>query len=247
MSPHFLVRLAAGRRRGCVRWPRLRKAKDGRKSSLLAPPPTTTTSFVQRAPSGHFLQEALAVKWMNTHAALIGGCWWRRTWKVRTVLLQAHAGKSTRPDNQKRVKYGLGQMFFFSLLLLQKKKKPHWRKKKEKTLVEMPSALNEQLREGHFDVTIIPKLICLQSQVLRASNSNKEKDKDSRQKKGKVSWIKSCFDPAVDRWPHLEARLGVTHHKQLPVTQRYLMLGCSFCFVSFLQLCSFPVRPTNCC
>lgn len=34
----------------------------------------------------------------------------------------------------------------------------------------MPRVLNEQLGEWDFDVTIIPKLICLQSQALRASS-----------------------------------------------------------------------------
>lgn len=49
----------------------------------------------------------------------------------------------------------------------------------------MPRVLNEQLGEWDFDVTIIPKLICLQSQVLRASSEQSVERQRHPSEKGK--------------------------------------------------------------
>lgn len=46
-------------------------------------------------------------------------------------------------------------------------------------MVLMPTVLNKQHGERDFDVTIIPKLISLQSQVLRASSVHSVRDKDT--------------------------------------------------------------------
>lgn len=56
----------------------------------------------------------------------------------------------------------------------------------------MPRVLNEQLGEWDFDVTIIPKLICLQSQVLRASSEQSAERQRHPSEKGK-SFLNNIF------------------------------------------------------
>lgn len=95
------------------------------------------------------------------------------------------AGKIQLARQLKQVKYGVSQMFFFfffSLSLSLSFFKLHF---EDKTLVSMPRDLNEQHGERGFDVTIIPKLICLQSQVLRASSVQSVERQRHASEKGK--------------------------------------------------------------
>lgn len=82
-------------------------------------------------------------------------------------LAQGRLGKYSWPDNWNKWNMVSARCFSSSLSLSLSLFKLHF---EDKTLVSMPRDLNEQHAERGLDVTIIPKLICLQSQVLRASS-----------------------------------------------------------------------------
>lgn len=97
----------------------------------------------------------------------------------------------------------------------------------------MPRVLNEQLGEWDFDVTIIPKLICLQSQMLRASS--KQSVGRQRRPSEKVSWIISRFDTQliVDHTWRLVCKLSAIN---ICLLLRNVILCCLFFFLSSFLL-----------
>lgn len=97
-------------------------------------------------------------------------------------LAQDRLGKYSWPDNWNKWNMVSARCFSSSLSLSLSFFKLHF---EDKTLDSLPRDLNEQHGERGFDVTIIPKLICLQSQVLRASSVQSVERQRHASEKGK--------------------------------------------------------------